>query len=562
MVNKLKISGGLGVAAAVLSIASGAQAQMVGASAGQILERVNELNGTQVTETQGEVAQVTSVSELADVKPTDWAFSALQSLVERYGCIEGYPDRTFRGQRALSRYEFAAGLNACLDKVNEVISAGLADKVSKDDLGTLQRLQEDFAAELAALSGRAETLVGKVDRLEKQQFSTNTKLTGEVIFGFGGGSSGAEFGSDIITGTGNGKTATLLPGGSTNVTAHARVYLDFNTSFTGKDLLLTRLVAGNGGDGPQGALGAVSAPFNIGSIGLDGYGLAYAGVGSNFAIDTLRYDFPLNKNFKVSLGTNIFASDYVDLNSFANNESQDFASLFFTNNPLIFPVDAGSGAALDWNPGGGAVSIRAVYVAANASEPARGNNAAGFRTNRGLTGDPYQGTFEIEFAPRDKDGNIKNFALRLQYTNASVSNVTVNTGGVNLEWAFAKKAALFGRYGFGTIDSRITGIVNPAFDGFINKGVPVTSLSPQTWMVGLAFPDLLRRDDLLAFAVGQPFIESKVGNSTQTNLEIFYRFRVSDNISITPDLQFIFNPNNNNENSTITIGSLRTTFTF
>jgi hypothetical protein len=113
MVNKLKISGGLGVAAAVLSIASGAQAQMVGASAGQILERVNELNGTQVTETQGEVAQVTSVSELADVKPTDWAFSALQSLVERYGCIEGYPDRTFRGQRALSRYEFAAGLNAC-----------------------------------------------------------------------------------------------------------------------------------------------------------------------------------------------------------------------------------------------------------------------------------------------------------------------------------------------------------------------------------------------------------------------------------------------------------------
>lgn len=34
--------------------------------------------------------QVTSVSQLSDVKATDWAFQALQSLVERYGCIAGY----------------------------------------------------------------------------------------------------------------------------------------------------------------------------------------------------------------------------------------------------------------------------------------------------------------------------------------------------------------------------------------------------------------------------------------------------------------------------------------
>jgi len=81
-----------------------------------------------------EVAAVTSVSQLSDVKPTDWAFTALQSLVERYGCIAGYPDSTFRGSKSLARYEFAAGLNACLDKINEIISAGLADKVSKEDL--------------------------------------------------------------------------------------------------------------------------------------------------------------------------------------------------------------------------------------------------------------------------------------------------------------------------------------------------------------------------------------------------------------------------------------------
>ncbi|MFN6290543.1 MAG: iron uptake porin, partial [Pseudanabaena sp.] len=109
---------------------------------------------------------VTSVSQLSDVKPTDWAFTALQSLVERYGCIAGYPDRSFRGKQATSRYEFAAGLNACLDKINEIISTGLADKVSKEDLATLKRLQEEFASELATLRGRVDALNAKVTKLE------------------------------------------------------------------------------------------------------------------------------------------------------------------------------------------------------------------------------------------------------------------------------------------------------------------------------------------------------------------------------------------------------------
>ena len=42
----------------------------------------------------GEVeAQVTtSVSEFRDERGRDWAFTALQSLVERYGCIAGVPN--------------------------------------------------------------------------------------------------------------------------------------------------------------------------------------------------------------------------------------------------------------------------------------------------------------------------------------------------------------------------------------------------------------------------------------------------------------------------------------
>ena len=104
------------------------------------------------------IAQVTSVSQLSDVQPTDWAFQALQSLVERYGCIAGYPNQTYRGNRALTRYEFAAGLNACLDRVNELIATATADIVTREDLTTLQKLQEEFSAELATLRGRVDAV--------------------------------------------------------------------------------------------------------------------------------------------------------------------------------------------------------------------------------------------------------------------------------------------------------------------------------------------------------------------------------------------------------------------
>ncbi|BCX10802.1 MAG: hypothetical protein KatS3mg066_4661 [Fischerella sp.] len=107
----------------------------------------------QKVENNNTQSQVTSVSQLSDVQPTDWAFQALQSLVERYGCIAGYPNGTYRGNRPMTRYEFAAGLNACLDRVNEIIATATSELVTREDLATLQRLQEEFSAELATLRG-------------------------------------------------------------------------------------------------------------------------------------------------------------------------------------------------------------------------------------------------------------------------------------------------------------------------------------------------------------------------------------------------------------------------
>ncbi|HBC41349.1 MAG TPA: porin [Pseudanabaena sp.] len=503
--------------------------------------------------TQDVIGQnVTSVSQLSDVRPTDWAFTALQSLVERYGCIAGYPDRTFRGKQATSRYEFAAGLNACLDKINEIISAGLADKVSKDDLATLRKLQEEFAAELATLRGRVNVLDAKVVNLEAQQFSTTTKLDGQVIVAVSASGSGTD---DLLTPIAN------LSGnsGKANTTVINRVRLNLNTSFTGEDLLLTRLEVGNGGASVSNSLDAANSVFR-GFTGFKNSSVAdYSEVGNNFIQGRLRYDFPIGKDIRASVGPIIALNDHLDKNSFANDESVDFSTRLFINNPLILPVNDGAGAAIAWNINSGAFSIRAGYVAANANSPTSSVSPNG-SINQGLFGDSYQGTFELEFAPQNSEDE-KPFALRLQYTRASVNNLDYNTGGLNLEWAFNKAIAIFGRYGFGNISNRGTAITT-ALPTYINAGTTGDSLSPQTWSVGFAFPDLFKEGAMAAIAVGQPLIESKVGNATQTNVELFYRFPISSNISITPDLQFIFNPNNNSGNSTITVGTLRTVFTF
>jgi len=370
---------------------------------------------------------VTSVSQLSDVRPTDWAFTALQSLVERYGCIAGYPDRTFRGKQATTRFEFAAGLNACLDKINEIISAGLADKVSKQDLATLQKLQEEFAAELATLRGRVDALDAKTAKLEAQQFSTTTKLSGEAIFGVTGGS---------------GNTNPTFPK-STNVFVTSRVRLDLNTSFTGSDLLKTRLEVGNSGGSIPTTFGAASSTQSAGNtnasnIGFQTYGQDYGGASNTFTLAKLRYDFSLG-DARVSIGPVMHAYDHIDVNTFANNEAVDFSSTFFINNPLHILVNGqtgGAGAAFDWNIGKSAFSLRGLYLAGNGNQPTA---AAG--TNRGLFGDPYQATAELEFAPKNSNGD-KPFAIRLLYTNGSVNNTDVNSGGVNVEWKFAKSLGM------------------------------------------------------------------------------------------------------------------------
>jgi hypothetical protein len=507
-------------------------------------------------------AQVTSVSQFSDVQPTEWAFTALQSLVERYGCIAGYPNGTFRGNRATSRYEFAAGLNACLDKINELISAGLADKVGKEDLATLQKLQEEFAAELAALKGRVTALEAKTATLEAQQFSTTTKLTGSVIFAAAGG-----FGNSTALSTAilpNGQPAPNS-GNTKNITLSGRVRLNFNTSFTGKDLLRVRLQAGNvqnnvsGGQNP-----------NLTRLAFD------QNSNNTFVLDDLWYRFPVSNQINIVVGTNSTDVDNIldVVNPNLASSENGALSRFARRDPLLFrgQEGAGVGAQIRFNE----------QFAFNFAYLVDTNNSAAANpgVNGGLFGGGYSASAQILFTP------IKPLTLSFVYqrgfdpfdqvgaaAGSTGVNLTGGTGTANAtNFSFGRVGVSSDRFGFfANYDLNPNISLNGRFSYATTRGVDNgASADILSWLTSVTFKDLFIQGSQASLAFGQPpyitsgTLQNQAGFQSPYHLEAFYRFQLSKNISVTPGLITIFNPLSvgTATNDPVFVGVVRTSFTF
>ena len=102
------------------------------------------------TTTAPAMAQVTSVNQLTDVQPTNWAYQAISNLVSRYGCIAGYPDRTFRPGQPATRAEMAALTNSCLDNITQFYTEA--------DAKLAAALRAEFSREIAATNSRVSAL--------------------------------------------------------------------------------------------------------------------------------------------------------------------------------------------------------------------------------------------------------------------------------------------------------------------------------------------------------------------------------------------------------------------
>jgi porin len=485
-------------------------------------------------------AEDLTVNQLSDIKTTDWTFTALQSLTERYGCIQSYPDRAYRGNVALTRYEFAAGLKSCINKVDEMIRNGLSDKVSQEDLNVLNRLQSEFTSELGVISQKVNNLEQRTEQLEAQNFSPTTKLSGQVIFAL---SAGSFSGDRILSPTG-----AVIARNQPNVTFLNRFSLDLNTSFGGKDLLKIRLLAGSAG-ATDSTSGFLEPNF---ASALD---YSIQGRDNQVSLTRLYYSFNIADEVRLTLAPFMVSSDFIDKNRYANISFNDFSTQAFINNFILLPRPAGAGVVVEWVPKQLPIQVRALYVAANANRPTGSAIVNNLRSSesaalpvlifpnrggeQGLFGDPYQGVLELEYSPD------KNFALRLQYAGGKVIGSTFNAFGVNFDWGISDRIGVFGRYGLSSYNDTEFGNINPNY-----------------WMAGFSFKDLLTQGSITGIAVGQPLIVREIGNATQTNFEAFYSIPINKFIRITPLIQVITNAGNRSENGTIFVGALRTVFSF
>jgi Carbohydrate-selective porin, OprB family/S-layer homology domain len=475
------------------------------------------------------------VSQLSDVRPTDWAYQALKSLVEKRGVIVGYPDDTFRGDRAISRYEFAAGMNAALDRVNADMQEEFAKYATKEELEAVKRMQEEFAQELAAVkSGQ----LGSNDRLVQtlgRSFSLASKLNGEAIFqtSFIGGAERAEDRSRGL---------------DRQLTLSQRSKIEITTSFTGKDLLTTSLKASN-------------LPNLARASGTDMLRLGVQGDSNNqLDIDEISYRFRIGKPMTARLiAAGGSLTDFAKpLNPFLDDSGDGAISRFAQRNP-IFRQGSGAGAGLSYKFND-QIRLGIGYVGDDLNDPIVGFNNAG-----------YGAIAQLTISPSD------NFDLGLTYVR-SYNTVRTGTGSrrANDPFAGSSNAIVSHSFGLQTSLAMSPAVHLSGWLGWTQAYASDLNNDPKAdifnWAITLAFPDVGGTGNLLGFAIGQPpkvtsneFTRRGQANTdrdTALHLEGFYRWRVNDNVAFTAGVLIVTNPEHDRNNSALYSGVLRSTFSF
>ena len=454
--------------------------------------------------------QVTSVTQFSDVQPTDWAYQALSNLVEKYGCVAGYPNGTYKGGQAMTRYEAAALLNACLDRVTEVTDE-------------LQRLMNEFKTELAALTGRVTGLEKKVGKLEAQQFSTTTKLRGEASFIIGG-----------------------LPNfdDGDGITFNYDYRLTFDTSYTGKDLLRGRLRSGNF----TAPLGSSSNIFNL-DTATDTKG--------SVALDRLYYTFPVGKEVKLTAGALMRNTELLSFRpSVYKSGLLDFFGLGGATG--TYNKATGAGFGFQWKQkvkkGNPYATFDASYIAAkdfaNSTVGVFDEEKSGISvlTQLGFRGMNWGTAVAYRYGGGNsqvgRDGNMVS-GLSTLSTGESSNSVSIGAfwQPMDAKWMPSISAG----YGFSDVDGGTT-----------------ADYDVQSWMVGFQWKDVFQKGNSAGFAVGQaPFASNQTeANSKESFLwEFFYKFQATDKISITPGIFYSSGYRANDGDSTWG-GVIQTTFKF
>ena len=462
-----------------------------------------ELNINGVSDYAASADQVTSVTQFSDVYPTDWAYQALAGLVETYGCVAGYPNGTFRGNRAMTRYEAAALLNACLDRVTEVTDE-------------LRRLLKEFETELAILKGRVDGLEARVGELEATQFSTTTKLKGVSFWALG---------------------ATDFDDSDANeaLTLNYDLRLALKTSFTGKDMLTTVLRAGNFGD----------SSFKNAALVNQEY--AWGPSGNTVKIGRLYYTFPVGEDLTVTAGPVVRTDDAGMYAGYATFYPSDLLVDFFTYGGAWATNNLsgqGQGAGAVYTFGDSGFSASGNYVARNGA-----NSAGGIGTDESSSTSSWQ----LFYGGEAFGGNLLaqvGYAFEQNMTGSTTFATAAGTdamaSGDGEGWSIAA-----------AWQPEDSGLIPSISTGFSSFDPDDSSDEVEGWYVGLEWSDVFIEGNSFGAAIGSA--PNTGSDDDNTIWEAFYSMAVTDNITITPA---VFGAESDGADADSFGGLVKTTFKF
>jgi len=495
--------------------------------------------------------QATSITQFSDVQPTDWAYQALSNLIERYGCVA--------------------------DRITEVTDE-------------LKRLLKEFEKELAVLKGRVDGLEAKVGELEATQFSTTTKLQGEATFVLGGvKASGSGVPLSSIPGTNPGslgprqgvKKYNALYGATT---FSYEVRLNFLTSFTGKDLLYTRLRTGN-----------FANAFNGDGLNLTALSYASNGIPSSnsVGIDRLYYSFPVGRDFSILVGPKARNTEHLGVTPTLYGRGKGVEILdLFTHYGVPGTYNKATGSMLSglWRQnvkkGQGRFSVSASYVAPQGSVGTAydGNPYAKSSTEGGIGTDASRASFLAQLAYSAPQWGVaaayrygqagSNFRRGTNFVASNswfLANGDSNSLGLNAWWQ-PNQSGFIPSISAGWGLNSLSGNSYSSSEAGVQYADPYVSQS-QSWFVGLQWDDAFIKGNALGMAVGQPTFATSLNKGTNRTISTFsndgnyawewwYKFQVTDTISVTPAIFYLSNPLGQLTNSRNSNGSINRSNSF
>lgn len=422
----------------------------------------------------------------------------------------------------MTRYEFAAALNAALARIEQLVTTSQPGRVNRADLAQVRGLLQEFTTELALLRGRTDAATARVAELERTQFSTTTKLEGEMIFGL----------TSLFAG-GAGLNKTTLFGN--------RARLNLVTSFTGEDELLTRLQSEG--------LGSLT-----GDLTPEGELFFTGGTDNDLGIDALVYRFPVGERTEVVAMANAAAADDFanTINPYFDGDGATGALSTFATRPSIYYLLDGAGVGVRHQLSD-RIEVSAGYLASDAANPAQGG---------GLFNGPYGALAQIVFQPSEQSN------IGLTYVRAYNTDLGTGSNNANL-FSTLGSPVVSDSYGLEASLQLNPKVVLGGWVGYTSARVlGLGDANIFNWAVTVAFPNLGKEGNLGGILVGmEPKVTSQRGlgindPDTSLHLEAFYQYQLTDNIIITPGVVWLTAPDHNNANPDTVVGVLRTTFTF